>query len=54
MPNQGVTHHLSAIKQDLGSGHSEHPDGEQYDPDDTGEYQISLGDDTEPIYLQAM
>ena len=40
-------------EQDLGSKHSNHPEGEQYDPDDAVEYSSGLDDDSEPVYAQA-
>ena len=40
-------------KQDLGSKHSNHPEGEQYDPDDAGEYPSGSDDYSEPVYRWA-
>ena len=36
--------------QDSGSEHSDHPEGEQYDPDDANEYPFSSDDDSERVY----
>ena len=37
----------------LGDDHSNHLEGEQYNPDDTEAYQFSSGDDSEPVYSRA-
>ena len=39
--------------QDSGSERSDHPEGDQYDPDDTNEYHFSSDDDSEPVYSRA-
>jgi len=40
-------------EQDSGSECSDHPEGEQYDPDDAGEYHFDSEGDSEPVYLRA-
>ena len=46
---------LTPEQEDLGLGddHSNHLEGEQYDPDDAEAYQFSSGDDSEPVYSWA-
>jgi hypothetical protein len=39
--------------QDSGDGHSNHPEGEQYDPDEVNAYQFSSSDDSEPLFTRA-
>ena len=39
--------------QDSGSERSDHPEGEQYDPDDANEYPFSSDDDSERMYSRA-
>ena len=39
--------------QDLGSKCSDHPEGEQYDPDDANEYLFSSDNDLERVYSRA-
>src|SRR5258706_10060381 len=40
-------------EQDSGSERSDHPEGEQYDPDDAGEYHFDSEGDSEPISSRA-
>ena len=39
-------------ERDSGSERSDHPEGDQYDPDDAGKYQFSSDDDTDPVHAR--
>jgi hypothetical protein len=51
--DDGIDQSPKPDSQDSGDGHSNHPEGEQYDLDKVNAYQFSSSDDSEPLFTRA-